>query len=137
MSVVPDFPIVAIREETQIPNRTYKLDFDKNRIIGYVDGEEAIQQAIVKTLYTPRFGCYAYDDQYGNEVKRLLSDKNLTMEYVEAEMKFLLQDALCADGRIYDIKDMELKINGDEVFISFSADTTLGKIQTEGANKYV
>lgn len=137
MAVVPEFPIVAVQEETQIPNRTYKLDFDKMRIVGYVDDEEAIQQAAAKILYTPRFNCYAYDDQYGSEINQILNDKNVTREYIEAEMEFLLNDALCADGRFLGIEGLEMVFDGDEAFFYFTADTTLGQIEMEGATEDV
>lgn len=133
MAVVPDFPIVEVREETQIPSRTYKLDLDRGRIVGYVDDEEAIQQAAAKILRTPRFGCYAYNDQYGSEIMRLLGDKNVTREYIEVEMDFLLNDALCADGRFLGIEDLKMTFDGDEAFFSFTADTTFGKLAMEGA----
>lgn len=137
MSVVPDFPIVEIQDESQIPNRTYKLDLDKGRIIGFVDDEIAIQQAAAKALRTPRFDCYAYDDQYGSGVSRLLGDKNVTQEYIEAEMEFLLNDALCADGRFLGIEDLKMSFDGDEAFFSFIADTSFGKTQMEGATDSV
>ena len=132
MAVVPDFPIVAIQEETQIPNRTYKLDLDKGRIIGYVDGEDAINQAAMKSLYTPRLTCYAYDDQYGSEIATLLGNPNATREYIEVEMEFLLTDALCADGRFSGIENLTMEFDGDDAHFTFIADTTLGKIQMEG-----
>lgn len=137
MAVVPDFPIVSIQEEVQIPNKTYKLDLDKGRIIGYVDDTEALNQAAMKSLYTPRFDCYAYDDQYGSEVGTLLGNPNATREYIEAEMEFLLNDALCADGRFSGIEDLTMDFEGDEAHFAFIADTTLGKIQMEGATDSV
>lgn len=137
MAVVPEFPIVAIQEETQIPNRTYKLDLDKGRIIGYVDDMDAINQAAMKALYTPRLDCYAYDDQYGSEIKTLLGNANATRDYIEAEMEFLLNDALCADGRFSGIEDLTMEFDGDEAHFTFTADTTLGQLQMEGATDSV
>jgi len=133
MAVVPEFPIVAIMEETQIPNRTYKLDIDKGRIIGFVDNEDAINQAAFKALFTPRFDCYAYDDQYGSELAALLRNPYATSEYVEAESEFMLDDALCADGRFIGINGLAMEINGDEAHFSFNVDTILGTMQIEGA----
>lgn len=137
MAVVPDFPIVGIQEEVQIPNKTYKLDLDRGRIIGYVDDMDALNQAAMKTLYTPRLDCYAYDDQYGSEISTLIGNPNATREYIEAEMEFLLNDALCADGRFSGIEDLTMDFDGDEAHFTFIADTTLGKIQMEGATDSV
>ncbi len=137
MAVVPDFPIVAIQEEVQIPNRTYKLDLDKGRIVGYVDDMDALNQAAMKALYTPRFGCYAYDDQYGSEVATLIGNPDATREYIEAEMEFLLTDALQADGRFSGIEDLKMAFDGDEARFAFIANTTLGKLTLEGATDSV
>lgn len=137
MAIVPDFPIVAVQDETQIPNRTYKLDLDKGRIIGFIEDEEALNLAAMKALYTPRFDCYAYDDQYGSEIARLLGDPDVTQEYIEAEMEFMLADALCADGRFFGIEDLKMRFEGDEAWFSFIADTTIGKLKMEGATDSV
>ena len=137
MAIVPDFPIVAVQDEIQIPNRTYKLDLDNGRIIGFVDDEEAVNQAAMTMLYTPRFDCYAYDDQYGSEITRLIGDPDVTQEYIEAEMEFMLTDALCADGRFSGIEDLHMSFGDDEAWFSFIADTTIGKLKMEGATDSV
>lgn len=131
MAVFPEFPIVEIKEESQIPNRTYKLDLDAGRIVGYVDDDDAIQQAAAKILYTPRFDCYAYDDQYGSEIKSLLGNKDVTREYIEAELEFLIQDALCADGRFQGISDLTMRFDGDAAYFTFNAETTEGDTELE------
>ena len=41
MGVVIDIPIDEIRESDELPTKTYHLDLDRGRIIGYVDGKEA------------------------------------------------------------------------------------------------
>ncbi len=137
MSVVPDFPIVAVQEEVQIPNRTYRLDFDAGRIAGFTDDMDAINQAAMKALYTPRFGCYAYDDQYGSEIEALIGNPGATRSYIQAKMDFLLNDALCADGRFESITDLQMEFEGDSARFSCIAHTTLGQIQLEGATNGV
>lgn len=133
MAVVPDFPISEIQEDTALPNRTYQLDLDNGRIVGFVDGMEALRQAAKKALYTPRFDCLAYDDQYGSEIKSLLGNKNVTREYIEAEMEFILKDTLCQDGRITDIHDLDMSFDSDEAQFSFVMDTILGNTEVIGA----
>lgn len=57
-------------EEAQEPSsKTYRLDLDKGRISGKIDGLEAVNQAIRKAIITPRFKCLIYDNQYGSEVE--------------------------------------------------------------------
>lgn len=137
MSVVPEFPISKIQDETQIPNRTYRLDLEKGRIIGYVDDDDALQQAAFKVLLTPRFDCYAYDDQYGSEIRSLLGNPNVTREYIEAEIEFILRDTLCYDGRFVGIDDLKVSFNSDEAYFSFILNTIMGQIKMEGATDVV
>ena len=133
MAVVPEFPIVAVQEETQIPNRTYRLDMDSGHIIGFVDGEGALHQAVQKALRTPRFDCYAYDDQYGSELGSLVSNNEVTREYIQSEIEFILKDALCQDGRFTDVRDITIDFAGDSANFSFMAVTVTGEVELEGA----
>lgn len=133
MAVVPEFPIVAVQEETQIPNRTYRLDMDSGHIVGYVDGEDALQQAAKKALRTPRFDCFAYDDQYGSELSHLIGNKDVTREYIQSEIEFILKDALCQDGRFTDVRDITIDFEGDSAHFSCTAVTVTGETELEGA----
>ena len=58
-------PIDEVTEAEEQPSLTYRLDLDNGRIVGKVDGLEAVNQAIRKAIITPRFKCLIYDDQYG------------------------------------------------------------------------
>ncbi|MBQ9604286.1 MAG: DUF2634 domain-containing protein, partial [Firmicutes bacterium] len=49
------------------PTKTYKLDVENNRVIGYVDGLKAMEQAVYKILMTPRFRHIIYSFNYGTE----------------------------------------------------------------------
>ena len=49
--------ISGIEEEKEQPSLTYKLDLKAGRIVGKVDGLEAVNQYIEKALLTPRFHC--------------------------------------------------------------------------------
>ena len=79
-----DNPILfdAIREEEEGTSRTYLIDWDRGRIGGLTDGEEAVRQFIRKALMTPRFKCLIYDSQYGSEIQDSLMDPDTSMEYV-------------------------------------------------------
>lgn len=55
MSVDIEIPIDTIEEEAEKPTRTYRLDLDSGRIIGTVDGIEAVNQAIRKAIITARY----------------------------------------------------------------------------------
>ena len=46
----------------------FTIDWDEGRIIGFVDGQEAMNQYIKKAILTPRFRCLIYSNQYGSEI---------------------------------------------------------------------
>ena len=69
-------PNSSIEEEKEQPSLTYKLDLATGRIVGKVDGLEAVNQFILKALLTPRFHCLGYDIKYGCECKYSVTDEN-------------------------------------------------------------
>lgn len=42
-------------EITEQPTKTYRMNLESNRVRGYVDGQEAMKQAIFKILQTERY----------------------------------------------------------------------------------
>lgn len=107
-------PISGIEEEKEQPSLTYKLDLDTGRIVGKVDGLEAVNQFILKALLTPRFHCLVYDNQYGSEIKDTVTDESATEELIRAEIPRLVEDALLCDGRILKVYDFEFEFNEDK-----------------------
>lgn len=123
-------------QEEEVTYLTYKLDLDHRRIVGMVDGEEAVKQAIWKTLNTVRFAHLIYDDQYGCDIMNRINDSDLTPEYLESDIPAMVEEALLQDERILGISDLEYQIlSGDSVQISFTVDTIYGEIEAEGVIK--
>ena len=54
------------------PTKTYKLDLINKRIIGLIDGREAVNQHIRKVLSTDKYAYEIYDWYYGNEILKLV-----------------------------------------------------------------
>lgn len=114
-------------------SRTYKMDFRRKRIMGMIDGREAVAQSIYKILSTVRFAHLIYDDQYGCDFFNKLHDGGLTEDYLASDMPVMLEDALLSDERITGIADFRYKIaEGDSVYVSFTASTVYGDIKMEG-----
>ena len=120
-------PVETITEAAELPSRTYRLDLEKGRIVGKVDGLAAVDQAIRKAIITPRFKCLIYDHQYGNEAEAAVTAKDATRDYSEAT----LEDALRPDTRILSISNFKMKFEGDGARVSFSADTVFGATEIE------
>lgn len=122
-------PIGTVEEEQEKPSLTYRLDLATGRIIGKVDGLAAVEQAILKSLITPRFHCLVYDNQYGSEVVDAIIANDATPEYIVAAAEGFVRDCLKPDTRILDITDFSLEFEGDGVKIYFRVETIFGEIE--------
>lgn len=132
MSVI-SLPFTSLAEEEIETSKTYHIDWENGRIAGHVDGLEAMNQFVKKTLITPRFKCLIYDNQYGSEIRDNLIAPGVTREYFKAEINFFVEDALIHDERILRVYDLEVTFGEsyplhDTVTVSFSVDTVYGHI---------
>lgn len=82
------------------PTRTYRLDLDHNRIRGFTDGLEAMEQAIYKILNTQRYEYLIYSWNYGNELYKTLGQN---IPYVYDDIQMFITEALMPDDRILSI----------------------------------
>ena len=124
-------PVATVKEAEEKPSLTYRLDLDKGRIVGKVDGMEAVRQAIKKAIITPRFKCLIYDNQYGCELQEATIAKDATEEFVKASAKGFVKDALLPDTRILSVHDFKIEIDGDSAQIYFRVDTIFGTTEIE------
>ena len=130
-SVYIPIPVAEVREAAEPPSKTYKFDLDKGRIIGFVDGQEAVRQAIRKAIITPRFKCLIYDHSYGSEIKEAIIQKDASQQYTESVIPGVVEDALKPDTRVVGVRDFKFEFENDEARISFYAETIFGEIQIE------
>lgn len=124
-------PISEVTEAEEKPSLTYKLDLDKGRIVGKVDGIEAVNQAIRKAIVTPRFKCLIYDNQYGSEIQEAVVAQDATPELTEAIIPGFIKDALKPDTRILDVYDFEYEFKDNGAYIFFKVDTIFGETEFE------
>ncbi len=130
-SVFIPLPISEVTEAEEKPSRTYRLDLDKGRIVGKVDGLEAVNQAIRKAIITPRFKCLIYDNQYGSEIQEAIIAQDATPEYTEAVIPGFVKDALKPDTRILKVYDFQFEFRTEGAYIFFRADTIFGETEFE------
>lgn len=120
---------ISVMEETEVlnaadlPSKTYKLDFEKGRITGMVEGLEAIEQAILKILSTNRFAHIIYSDDYGFE--NLIGYDEI---FVKGELPRRIKEAVLQDERITSIEDFSMVFEGDSVLVKFTAVTLYGDV---------
>jgi len=124
-------PIDTVTEAEEQPSLTYRLDLDKGRIVGKVDGLTAVNQAIRKAIITPRFKCLIYDNQYGSEIEEAIITKDASPDYIEAVTEGFIRDALRPDTRILSVYDFRFTFEEDKAHVFFRADTIFGQTEIE------
>jgi len=115
-------------EESQYPTKSYYMDFENKRIVGTVDGLEAMGQVIDKIINTERSMYQAYSDNYGIEFIELLG---MPVSYVLPELKRCLTEALTWDERIDSVDNFEFEVNRGQVHVTFTVHTVYGDVDAE------
>lgn len=111
----------------QQPSRTWKLDFERGRVTGMIDGLEAVKQSVYKILQTERFAFLVYSANYGVESQRFAgADRS----FVQSELKRRIREALLQDDRIIDVTDFRISFEGDTAYVEFTVVSTFGRFNT-------
>lgn len=113
-------------ENIEVSSLTYRMDWDKKRITGQMNGLEAVQQAAAKILRTDRFEHLIYSSDYGTEWSLVLGKDRLL---VRAEVRRVISEALLQDERITGLEDMEITFTGDGLSIYCTVLTRYGDFQ--------
>lgn len=116
-------------EFSEAPSYTYHLDLESKRVFGFVDGREAMVQAIFKILQTERYDFpKVYSDNYGVELRELIGQP---IPYVLPEIERRITEALVWDTRITGVGDFEFDVAGKVVHTKFTASTIFGDVNIE------
>lgn len=110
-------------ETVEQPSRTWRLDVDRGRVAGMIDGLDAVRQAVFKIFQTERFRHLIYDADYGAELAGLIGrDPAL----VRSELRRRITEALIQDDRINEVTDFQIVFSGGEAVVQFTVGSTFG-----------
>lgn len=124
---------VDLEEEIE-PHKTYRMNFKDNNIEGFVDGKDAIRQAIYKILGTERYAYPIYSWDYGIELSDLYGED---VRYVCAELEDRIKEALTQDDSIADVTDFKFDTNEKGIVkVKFTVESTEGNIDIESEVDY-
>lgn len=116
-------------EIAEQPTNTYKMNLEANRVRGYVDGQEAMKQAIFKVLQTERYQYIMYSWNYGIETYDLYGEP---VSWVCPELERRISEALLWDSRITSVDNFEFNISKKGVIhVTFTAHTIFGDVEAE------
>ena len=113
-------------------SNTYKLNYDKNNLKGFVDNLAAVKQAIYLILNIERYEYLIYDWDYGFQISDLIGSE---INSILPEIQNRITDALIQDTRINSVDDFSFDIKGlkekglypkNKVIVYFTVNTIFG-----------
>lgn len=127
--MIPDVSMLMdeITDESY-PTKTYKINRQSDRISGYVDDLEAVEQAVYLILSSERYEHIIYSWDYGVELLDLIGKP---IPYVISELPRRIKEALTQDDRISDVIDFEFTKNKNTLLTTFTVVTDFGNISAE------
>lgn len=118
----------TISEQTEYPSFTHKLLISQDRVLGNVNGQEAVKQAIYKLLNTERYEHVIYSSNYGVELRDLIGAH---VAFVVPEAERRIKDALLWDKRITKVFDFNFDIGKKSIHVTFKCNTIFGELPIE------
>lgn len=122
ITTTPDYDETERTPEI-MTSRTYRVA--NNRIAGFIDGLEAVKQAVHKRLVTERYVYDIYDDTYGLQTVDLIGKE---YGYVASKLQRRIKETLLNDDRISDVYGFEFKRQKDAVWVGFYVTTLFGEL---------
>lgn len=116
-------------EIEQLPSLDYRMYFENQKIIGTVDGINAVKQAIYMILNTERYEYVIYSWDHGIELKDLYGEP---VTYACPEVERRVKEALLMDERILDVHTFDFDISKKgKIQATFIVDSIFGDVETE------
>lgn len=122
--MLPEINIINQIGDT-MPSYTYNINRNTNRISGYIDGKDAIIQAVFLILQTERYESMIYNWYYGSELDTLIGQNR---DYVTSELQRIIREALIEDDRINEVSDFIIEFKDDVASIEFVVESNVGDI---------
>lgn len=125
--------IPTIQQITPLPaaktnDKTFYINYNTNRIEGYIDGLEAVEQSIISMLSTERYAYLIHTWQYGAVMEKYIGTP---YDYIIADVGREITETLLTDNRILRVHSFTFDKNQDEIYITFVADTIFGSTKIE------
>lgn len=117
-----------IINDAKQPSRTYGINTQRAIISGYIDGLDAVRQAVELIMSTERYVYPVYSWNYGVELESLIGKD---AAYITAEIKRRIREALEQDDRVKEISGFKLAKSDDELRVEFEVVTDYGKFLSE------
>ena len=109
-------------------SKTYRLDKENKRIMGFISGQAAMEQAVEILLTTERYAYEIYDWSFGSQLHELMG---IGVREAELKAASYIQEALLVDDRVKEVRDMQVMGKRNHLSLSFSVVTKEGVLEQE------
>lgn len=129
MSMLPNHGVdlTQFSEPQLSPSYTWKLDPNRERVAGFVDELDSVEQACYMMLRTELGRYEIYPDWYGMELNDLYGKPR---HYVEAVLPNRIKECLMVDRRINSVDNITMEFIGSQCRCRFTVDTVFGQLET-------
>lgn len=132
------FPLIRSVEEqvmpTPVAHKEYEFNFETGKLTGKIlEGKEALQVWIYKTLLTKRYKHIIYSWDYGQDLEEIIGqgyEKGLIRSEVERRIK----DCLLVHPHIKECKNFDIKLQQDQLHVNFTVNTIYGEVDINVPN---
>ena len=121
--MIPLLPTINTNRSENQNLKSPRIDFAQKRMFGWVDGNGAVSQYVYTTLNVERYENLLNSWQFGMERNDLYG---MPTDYVIAELKRRIEDALSTDERITSVDTFDFSVKGRTIIASFVVHTIYG-----------
>lgn len=113
-------------EEGVTSYKAFKIDFDNKTVGGFVDGKEALEQAVKMALLTQRYKYPAFSHNYGTDYSEVFTNG---YKRAMGKLKNAVCDSLCCDERIKAVDNFSFERVGSKMLVSFRVVSIYGETE--------
>lgn len=116
-----------IVEDEQVPKKEYEVDFEAGKLTGKaISGLDAVLQWARIVLSTDRYFYTQYTWNHGFEGNTLIGKGNNT-DYIESELKRMIQEALSVNEDITAVEINDMNITDEKLSAKIKISTVFGE----------
>lgn len=113
-------------EEGVTSCKAFKIDFENKTVGGFVDGKEALEQAVKMALMTQRYKYPAFSHNYGTDYSEVFANG---YKKAMCKLKKAVCDSLCCDERVKAVDNFSFERDGSKMLVSFRVVSVYGETE--------
>ncbi len=118
-----------IEENKVLSTKDLTFKATSERVGGYIEGRDALEQAIYRILMTERYGYAIFGFNYGAELGRVMGMGKVK---AKAVLPGIIREALLQDDRIEEVGEFEFwDADRTSLGVRFKAESIYGELEEE------